>query len=380
LLVTSIVMAITAPAAAAPAGPNALPVSVLAVKSDDALDQAEALTGALRKAIKESEGWALGEATQPLEFLMVKMNCPDPMDASCEARIADVIKADRYLWSVIKFEDKKGQTVVGTLNFWVRGKGTQTTELRYSGNLTDPNDDALLAVAKNAIEAVTGGSPKGGVRVTAGGVAGQLFIDDKPMGALPAEGAEYQLPAGEHKIVVKAPGHADAETTVVIQPATTVDAALTLEAKEEETPVDGRMIGGFVALGAGVAAGAVGLWALLEVKSIRDDALVADFRQQVVTGRDWCDVARNRENTDTGKQYSDGEYQELADKCDKAGTREIVQLVMFPLAAVAAGVGAFLLGTSSLAAGDDDGDKVEAWSIEPIIMPGLQAVTATYRF
>jgi hypothetical protein len=369
-----------ASALAAPPGPDALPVSVLAVKSDDALDQAEALTQALRKAVRDSAGWALGEATQPLEFLMVKMNCPEPMDAACEARIADVIKADRYLWCVIKFEDKKQQSVVGSLNFWVRGKGTTSHELRYSANLTDPADDSLLQLATTAVETVTGGAPKGGLRVSTGGIAGQLFIDDNPMGALPAEGAEYQLPAGEHRIVVKAPGYADAETKVVVRPATTVDATLTLTEKAAEEPVDVRMIGGFVALGVGVAAGAVGLWAALDVNSTTNDELWKDFREQIGSARNACDVAANRENTDTGKQYSDEQYAEIADKCDGASTREIVQVVMFPLAAVAAGVGAYLLGTSSLATGDEGEEEVEAWTIQPVLMPDVQGLFVTRTF
>src|SRR5688572_33075408 len=82
-------------AAAAPKSADALEVAVVAVKSDDALDHAEALTQALRKAVRDSKGWSLGDATQSLEFLMVNMNCSEPIDAACEARIADVIKADR---------------------------------------------------------------------------------------------------------------------------------------------------------------------------------------------------------------------------------------------------------------------------------------------
>jgi hypothetical protein len=65
--------------------------------------------------------------------------------------------------------------------------------------------------------------------------------------------------------------------------------------------------------------------------------------------------------------------------------------VFFPTAAVAVGVGGFLLGTSSLAGGDEEaapaegeGKKPEAagasWTLQPTIGPTLQRLQFTYRF
>ena len=88
-------------AEAASPGPDALPVHVVAVKSLEALDQAQALTNALKKAVRDSEGWSLGDSNQSLEFLAIQMKCAEPIDAACEARIADQLKADRYLLSLI---------------------------------------------------------------------------------------------------------------------------------------------------------------------------------------------------------------------------------------------------------------------------------------
>jgi enoyl-CoA hydratase/carnithine racemase len=67
---SAISLVTVAPAAHAdPAGPDVVPVAVLAVKSDEALDQAEAFTAALRTAVTNSKGWSLGQADQSLEFL-----------------------------------------------------------------------------------------------------------------------------------------------------------------------------------------------------------------------------------------------------------------------------------------------------------------------
>lgn len=394
LLVSVLMLAFGAPAWAAAPGPDALPVAVVAVKSDEALDQAEALTQALRKAVRDSDGWSLGEATQALEFLMVKMNCTEPIDAACEARIAEVIKADRYLWCVINFEQGNATSVVGELNFFVRGKGTNKIPVQYSANLTDPNDDTLVKLARGWVEEVTGGSPKGALRITTGGIAGQLFVDDKPVGALSAEGGSFQLSAGRHRIVVKAPGYSDAETTVVVRPATTVEATLTLVEAEESEPLDGRMIGGFSALAVGAVLAGVGLWQSLEVNEVRNDQGFTNYRSKITSAENACDLAEDNEQHPGGvvptsgapaseydANHADATPAEVRDKCKRARKAEIIQAVLYPVAAVSVGVGLFLLGTSSLVGGEgEDEAEAEAVLVEPLIGPDLQAVAVTVRF
>lgn len=372
-------------ALADPAGPDALPITVVAVKSDDALDQAEALTQALGKAVRDAKGWSLEEGkVHSLEFLILQMKCSEPIDAACEARIAEVIKADRYIWGTL---DMSGKTEVkGTLHMFVRGKGTSTAPLKYSANLTEPTDDSLVRVAVEAVNTVTGGPPNGGLRVTAGGIEGQLYVDDQPIGALPKEGGTFQLPAGEHRIVVKAKGYADAETTIKVRPATTVDAQLTMEVQEESAPVDGRMVGGFVSLAVGVGVAAVGLWAALDVNALKKDETYSNYQALVPASQDVCDYAKDGmlPALNPGK---------VSDICDEARTMEIIQAVMFPTAAVAVGVGGFLLGTSSLA-GEEEPTAEEApaegapapeepavtWSLEPYVGPDLQWVQLRARF
>lgn len=363
-------------------GPNALPVKVVSIKSDDALDQAEALTGALQKAVRGAQGWSLAEGkAQSLEFLILQMKCPEPIDAACEARIADVIKADRYLWGTV---EPSGDFVTGSLNYWVRGKGTSSTELKYSANLADASDDALIEVAKEAFTAVSGGPPKGGLRVTTGGIEAQLYVDGEPIGALAAEGATYQLPAGDHEIVVKAPGYADAETSVTVQPATTVDASVTMVEVGEGSSVDGRLIGGIVSLAVGVGAGAVGLWAALEVSGIDGDEDFQRYQEGFTTEDDVCEAARaGRASTAINPPAPS----DVAAQCDTADDMEIVQAVMFPVAAVAAGIGAFLLGTSSTLSGDGGGAADEAEEdeevsvrIDPMVGPTAGRLQITVSF
>lgn len=374
LALTAVGLTVTGEARAAELSADALSVHVVSVKSEDALDQAEALTSTLRKAVRDAEGWSLADTQQSLEFLALKMGCSEPIDAACETRIADVLKADRFLWSVVAFEEGSTDYVVGTLNFFVRGEGTKSTNLRYSANLTDATADALIQVAAKAFGEVSGGPPKGTLRVTTGGVAAQIFIDGQPMGALPGEGGSYQIASGEHRVIVKAPGYADAEGTATVKPATQVELSLTLVPMEEAKPIDGRLVGGIAALGVGVASGAVGLWAALEVNGIRNDPQFDQFRGYFANTDDVCDKAQVADP----RPEVEGLRATVSDMCDRASTMEIMQAVMFPVAGVAAGIGVFLLGTSGLTGDGEEGDT--ALSIEPIISPDVQAITVRYRF
>src|SRR3954469_24743956 len=135
-------------------GPDTLPINVIAVQTADADDQAEALTKALRTAVRAMPGWSLGEGDYSLEVLTLSLKCTDPPDANCQSRIADQIKADRFIWGTIQ---KKGPNVQGSLYLWVRGKGTNKVPVSYSATLTEANDDALRKIANSSMDQLTGG-------------------------------------------------------------------------------------------------------------------------------------------------------------------------------------------------------------------------------
>lgn len=364
-------------ALAAPPGPDVVPVAVLAVKSDEALDQAEALTAALKQAVQRAKGWSLGDSSQSLEFLALKMKCANPIDAACESRIADVIKVDRYVWAVVDF-DRSKKTVVGTVHFFVRGKGTSKTEVRFASSLTSAK--GLESVAASAFAKVSGGAPQGGVKISTGGVAAQLYIDGRPLGAVPPTGTIVQLPVGMHTITVKAPDHEDASARVEVQPLGTVDAVLSPIARDTGGGVEGAMIGGFVGLGVGVGLAAVGTWAAVDVNRVRSNTGYQTYRDQFSQNDDVCASAR----AGTAPRLplaGAASAAVVADLCDRAERGEMFQAVAFPLAAVAAGVGGYLLGTSSLARSNDElPNKPSAWTVLPEVGPGRQTLTVRYAF
>ncbi|MBK9262263.1 MAG: PEGA domain-containing protein [Polyangiaceae bacterium] len=339
----------TAPVEAAEPGPDTLPIHVISVQTMDADDQAEALTKALRQAVRAMPGWSQAEGDYSLEVLTLSLKCPEPPDAGCQSRIADQIRADRYVWGVIS--KGKSNNVVGELSFWVRGKGTTSFKVDYSANLTEAQDDALKKVAMDAIMKLTDGPPKGEVKVSAGGIAGQVFVDGQPLGALTGGQGTFFVPSGKHELIVKAPGYADMISEITVKPNAPTDVTVVPVAVGDKTPTNWKRIGGFIAIGAGVGFGALGVVGTAKVDGLNKDADYSAFRQRYATTSNVCDIANG---TDTASKPVGGapeftpEEKEtiLTNYCEPGSTAELLQLVFYPLAAVAAGAGIFLVATS----------------------------------
>ena len=75
LVAASLLLSLGRLARADQAGAHTFPVAVLSFESDDAEDQADALTGALRSKIRSSQGWSLNETTQSLGMLTAALKC-----------------------------------------------------------------------------------------------------------------------------------------------------------------------------------------------------------------------------------------------------------------------------------------------------------------
>jgi hypothetical protein len=354
-------------ALAAEPGPDTLPINVIAVKTDDADDQAEALTKALRASVRTMPGWSLGEGDYSLEVLILSLKCAEPPDASCQSRIADQIKADRYVWGSLK---KKGANVAGELNFWVRGKGTQKVSLDYSANLTEANEEALRKVATDAMLQLTGGAPKGSIHIKAGSVNGQVFIDGQPMGALTAGDGTFVIPSGSHRIVVKAKGYGDVETAVVVRPNVTAEVAAVPMKAEVHTASNTRRIGGYVGIGAGVVLGGLGIMSSLQVNGVQNNSEFIAYRQAQPASPSRCNDANG-----TGQfNQPNGDIVSL---CSKASTFQVMQFIFYPLAIVSAGAGVYLLSTSR---SSGVAPTTTGLQVDPQMGPGGGKLDLSYRW
>jgi hypothetical protein len=349
---------------AAEPGPDTLPISVIAIQTDVADDQAEALTKALRNAVRAIPGWSLGEGDFSLEVLTLSLKCSEPPDASCQSRIADQIKSDRYVWGTIQ---KKGKDVRGTLNFWVRGKGTSKLPVEYTANLTESTDETLKRIAAQAISELTGGPPKGSVHIKAGDLQGQAFVDGQPLGALKSGEGTFLMPSGPHKLTVKAQGYADTESQIVVKPTGAPTEVTLVPIKNDvKTAMNWRKIGGFASIGVGVGLGIGGLVSSLNVSSVQGDANYEALRKAYPTSTDVCkDGAANKAFTD------------IVAKCESAKGAQTMQIILYPLAAVAAGLGVYLVATSASSAPKA---TTTGFTFDPQVGPGRGKLDVTYTW
>ncbi len=395
LVIASAGWASAGAARAAEPGPDTQPLNVVAIEGNDAEDQAEALTKALRNAVRASGGWSLSPGDYSMEVLVLSMKCADPPDATCQAKIADEIKVDRYIWGYLK--KLKNGNVGGELALWVRGKGTTKTPVEYSANLTEANDDSLKRVANDAFNKLTGGSPKGGVPVKAGAEGGQLFIAGEPVGALTNGEATLQIPSGTHALTVKAPGYDDAQSQVVIKPGKTTDVSLTLTKAVQKSGMSGRAIAGIVMIGGGVAAAGGGAVAGLIQVSTNSSANKPnqpywDILQQspLKVPQDYASALKNDfAKAPAPKKNSNGTTltkPELAKKapaalevCSKNSTLTTMQIILYPAGAVIAGVGLYLFITAPSSSKPPQAASA-GWSFDPVVGPDGGKLDLTYRF
>jgi hypothetical protein len=134
-------------------------VYVLSIWTDDADDQADALTQALRWRVGQTPGWSLLQTNQSFETLAIALKCPPKPDPACLQRIGDQLKGDRYFWGTM--DKKKGAPgeLSTELHLWTRGKPDASVHGSYSESLKEPNDDSLRAIATNLFWKLTGAQP-----------------------------------------------------------------------------------------------------------------------------------------------------------------------------------------------------------------------------
>jgi hypothetical protein len=126
---------------------STIPVYVLAIWTDDADDQADALTRALRSRVRQTPGWSLQETNQSFETLAIALKCPPRPDLACLLRIGDQLRASHYVWGTMEKKRGAAGEVTTALHMWTRGKPGIETRGVLADGLKDPNDEALRSVA-----------------------------------------------------------------------------------------------------------------------------------------------------------------------------------------------------------------------------------------
>ncbi len=209
----------SSPARAEDPGPKVHSVAVLGIGSDDAEEQSEALTTTLRTKVRATSGWSLGEANQSLSMLTAALKCPQVPDGACEQRISEQIKADRYVWGIMR-KGPPGKVTV-ELHFFEKGKAGVVAGSSYSENLKDQNDDSLRREAQ-ALLAKLQSTSVGSVNIRSTVSDGDVTIDGTRKEVLKGGILKVDLASGPHAIdVIPAGAPAEHKNVDVVGGSTT---------------------------------------------------------------------------------------------------------------------------------------------------------------
>ncbi len=350
-----------------------LPVAVLTVSTLDAFEQADALSLALKRAVEDAPGWSTAKTQKDyaLQALVPSLGCADPPDAACEAKIADEIKVDRFVWGTMK---KDGTDVSGELHFWVRGKGSSKTSYKYSSNLTVAVDEALAGIAKQKFEELAGGPATGKVTVRAGNHDGTVTVDGKPAGTLKGGVAVLDLAPGPHSIGVDIAGYEPTATQVEVKPREAKEVSLSPSAKAEKGPPL-QQIFGFTLLGLGAAGAGVGAYG--GVKSLQLSSEIEDnYRGDITNGKQACDAGPNGDYPNANGVNAAA----IIDLCEEGDTYEMMHFVAFPVAGALGITGIILLATADWSGGDTEEAAKVPVEVTPRIGPLGGDVSVRVRF
>lgn len=266
------VLALPRAARADQPGAHTVPVAVLAFDTEDSEEQADAITGAVRSRIRAAEGWSLIETTQSLGMLTAAMKCPSRPPPECQQKIAEHIKAERYIWGFVSKGPLRGQ-VTAEIHLYQRGKPDTVFKESYADNLKDSNDDTLRKVATRIVDRF-GGVAVGVVVVRAADQTGDVVIDGGKRVPLEKGTARIEVAAGSHSIEVAPLTGEPIKRNVLVTAGreSVVEMARAIaEPPSEASKTKTRKLLGGAAMGAGAILGGVAIYELVHWFGLQSD-------------------------------------------------------------------------------------------------------------
>jgi hypothetical protein len=313
----SLVLATNAAHADAP-GPNSPPIQVIAIRSDDAEDQADALTAALRNRVRALRGFSLGDGDYALEVLTLGLKCGETPDEACQIKIGNQIHADRFVWGHVK-RSKNARQVQAELHLWTRGRPSMKTEFSFSDNLTAPGDDGLRRLVDEALNVLL---ERQKAPMAAGSATTTRTAAVRP--TTPAPSAAQPVPATDRSSDAAAAPSDAAESS-----GSSLNATL-----------------GWTGVGVGGALIAAGIFSVVRVNSIENEEKVDHYRRGFPPEVDSCERAEAGVPSRIAGAATPGEMQNF---CSTASTFKALEFVFFGLGALSAGAGIYLLATDTSA-------------------------------
>lgn len=306
---------------------------VFDLRGGDAPDAARIISAMLREEI--------GATNRPmlLDPLLARLRCSPNPDTACSGRIADAVNAEEFVWGEVF---RAGPDTIGVeLHLTARRQPERVLRVVWPESLTA---DALRARIRQAVADLTWQRGMGTVRVFAGTVNGEVYVDGSAAGRILEGDARIRVPAGTHRIEVRALGFRIAPQTVTVQPRGTSE--VTLPAEQIDGPRgDGsswRKGVGYGSLFLGASFFGLGYYSTRQVSEVNDDPGFVRYRASVTGSGDVCDAANAGQVSTAAGAATPGE---VSDMCDRASLYEVMQFVFYGLGLVSVGSGIYLIAT-----------------------------------
>jgi len=361
LLATSLLLGVTSASslawAQAPGGGQT--IAVLGIDSDDVQDQADALADALKDRAREAPGWVLQEKSPSLGSLTVSLKCSAKPDATCQQKIADSIKSDKYMWGVMTKAGGGGQVNV-ELHLFRRGKPDFVIRETYSDTLKNKSEPKLQGLARRLFEELTGTSA-GHVTVVAGKGGGEVIVDGGRHVPLVNGRASLDLASGPHNLEVLVPGSTRKAKQIDVQNGSDLQVDIEVDAAAVEPPSGGsspfptRTVvgGGLAVVGAGLAVTSVVFlvkWAGLQGPETGQD-VARKLNDPGYSGSPWATAVRAEAKDGASLDVAcsaPGAENFVRDECAKhsdSKTSSALAIGFGAGALVVGGIGVYLLAT-----------------------------------
>lgn len=252
---------------ATPAGAQAQStVVVLGIRSlegDD--DFTRNLTGALRHAASQIDGWTVSDREVTLAQMALAHGCADP-DAACMGNIAGALEADLVIYGDVRRSSNETDFDF-SLNLHLYNQGSR--EIAHSVAETIPgvrrDIDDLRDPARRYVAALSGAPRTGTLSVSTNVPGAEVFIDDESAGTTDGEGhlIVTDIPSGSRSIRVVAEGHQSFTSTATIEAYGEANFEAELQAGSSGDGGGGGGVNALTIIGAvslGLAAVAAAVW------------------------------------------------------------------------------------------------------------------------
>ena len=337
---------------AAPAGTSgALEIEVLTLSSNDAVEEAAALTDAMKHAMIEAVGvteHGSGGKGHALEAILLTVGCDDATIPSCGAKIAAEIKHDRFVFGTVKKSPPNKLTA--TLSYYGKGEVKTVAKTYDAGPVSkDGTSPELKAIALDALYGLIGGPPKAQVDVTvsgpAGNESGDLYEGETKVGHVDAGKATVELTAGHHVLELRMNGYASSTATVEVG-ATGSALQFAPVRLTPSKPVDWQLYGGLGAIAVGAVFVGVGVATSLSIKDAQDDPTFTAYRKRFSSGvSDTCEKARSGDEGRKQATTDPNLAPDIVTLCDKVKSKQTMQFVWYGLGAAFIAGGTILILT-----------------------------------